>query len=343
MTPYTEGRIVPQNTAANRDAFYQTIGSLAGRYGPNDVNALAQQYSDNPFGVSFQELQGTFANGANTGRATTGGGGVVDSNALRSFDQSINNTQSAIDRLGSQLNSGYSGIDSSYQNAINQLLGGKNQGERNYDENVKTTRTNYIAGKNTVGANAGSTLNSLQRLMGARGAGGSSAYEVAGPQAVSRQATLQRNDLSNTFGANIKGLDQSWGDFMQGYNNQVSGAGHQRDQQKSELQRQIDNNRASLLQSLAQLAGQRDQVAGGNGTGASQPYLDQANSILDRTANYTTSPINYSVEAYKAPSLSSYTTNPNAAPTYQGQKSNTDYFSPYLAALLGKKQTNKTG
>lgn len=299
----------------------------------NPYNYLAAQ----PAGASAQPASGAYSGGgwgAAASRATQ--------EALRSFDQQIARTQSAINRLDSELNSGFSTIDASYQNALNQLLGGKNQAERNYGDNVNTTRTNYIAGKNTVGANAGNTLNSLQRLLGARGAGGSSAYSVTAPQTVSRQATLQRGDLANTFGSNMKSLDQAWGDFLQGYENQVSSAKSQREQQRNELQRSIDRNKASLLESLASLAGQRAQATGGSSIAASQPYLNQADAILNSIANYTVAPISYKLDAYKAPSLASYTTNPNAAPTYQGQKSTTDYFSPYLAALLGKKQQNLT-
>lgn len=264
----------------------------------------------------------------------------ANAQAAAEYDQSINNTQQAINRLGAQLNSGYSGIDSSYQNAINQLNAGKDIANRNYGENTQTTKTNYVGGKNTIGANAGSTLNSLQRLLGSRGAGGSSTALISAPGAVARQATIQRTDLGNTFGDNIKKLDQNWNDYLYGYNTQVKGAGTQRENQRGELSRSIEGNRAALLQTLAQLSGQRAQAAGGNARSASQPYLDQANNVLNSIANYTVKPIDYTAPTYKAPDLSKYIVNPNAAPTIEGQQASNDYTSPYLAGLLGKKQTN---
>lgn len=263
---------------------------------------------------------------------------TIDQAQLASYDQSIGNVNSALGRLGAQFNSGASGIDSSYQNALNQLLLGKNQSNATYTTNKQQTSKDYIGAKNSIGANAGSSLNSLLRLLGSRGAGGGSAATVSAPGAVARQATQQRGDVGNTFGSNNQALDTNWNNYLTGYDNQVSSANNQRDQQKSELQRSIDNNRASLLQTLAQLSGQRAQAAGGNATGAAQPYLDQANSVLDRTANYSTAPISYQTQAYNAPELSKYTTNPNATPTYQGQSQTNDFFSPYLSALLGKKQ-----
>lgn len=264
----------------------------------------------------------------------------ANAQAAAEYDQSIRNTQAAIDRLGGQLNSGYSGIDSSWTNAINQLNAGKDIANRNYNENTNSTKLDYVTGKNTIGANAGKTLNSLQRLLGSRGAGGSSTSTIAAPGLVARNATLQRTDLGNTFGQNIKKLDQGWNDYLNNYNNQVSGVNTQRENQRAELARSIENNRASLLQTLAQLAGQKAKAAGGNAAGAAQPYLDQANAVLNSISNYVVKPIDYKVNPYVAPDLSKYIVNPNAAPTVQGQAPGNDYVSPYLAGLLGKKQTN---
>lgn len=258
--------------------------------------------------------------------------------SLGQYDQSIGNTNSAINRLGSQQATGNTGIDSSYQNAINQLLLGKNQGQTAYDANKQQSATGYVGAKNTIGSQAGASLNGLLRLLGSRGAGGGSAYNMAAPQAVGREASLQRSGAGQTFGENNQALDTNWNNYMTGYNNQVSGVGNQRDQQKQTLQSSIDTNRASLLQSLATLQGQRAQVAGGSATGASQPYLDQANTLLDKVSNApAAAPINYQTQAYQAPSVASYTVNPNATPTYNGQTGG-DYFSPYLQSLLGKKQ-----
>lgn len=289
--------------------------------------------------VGAPQVQGQQTGGSYFGAAGGGGGApAVDPALVAAYNQAIGNTQAAYDRQGNLLNSGYSGIDASYQNALNQLLLGKNQAESGYKSNKQQTATDYVGAKNTIGANAGSVLSGLLRLLGSRGAGGGSAYNRVAPEAVARGATLQRTDVGNTFGANNQALDTNWGNYMTGYNNELSSAANQKEQQRKGLESTIDTNRASLLQSLAQLTAQRDQASGGSGVAGAQPFLDQANSLLDRTSNYTTAPINYQTQAYNAPSLASYTTNPQAAPSYEGQQTSNDYFSPYLQALLGKKQ-----
>jgi hypothetical protein len=269
------------------------------------------------------------------------GGQTAYNQNISQYDQGISNTQAAIDRLGSQLNSGYGTIDASYQNALNQLLGNENQGKASYDTNVLQNQQDYVGGKNTVRSNAGSSLNGLLRLLGSRGAGGSSAARITAPGAIARQATLQQADLGNTYGHNAQGLDTAFNNFEIGINNQRSSASNQRDQQRQSLQQTIDNNKANLLQTLAQLTAQKTAYTGGNATAAAQPYLDQANSILNSLATYNTAPINYQTQAYTAPTLDKYLSS-SITPTIQGQAPTNDYVSPYLATLL-KKQPTTTG
>lgn len=309
-----------------RSAFQQVQGSSP------------QQNGGQP--QSFQGSGGSGGASVNSGPVSGAGGGSAsyDPAVLASYDQAIGNTNSALGRLGNQFNSGNSAIDASYQNALNQLLLGKNQSQQSYNTNKQQAAQNYVGAKNTIGANAGASLSGLQRLLGSRGAGGGSAYNQAVPDEVARQATLQRADVSNTFGQNNQALDTNWQNYQTGYNNSVMDVTNQRDQQRQGLQNNIETNRASLLQMLAQLSGQRAQAAGGNQVGAAQPFLDQANTILDNASRYQVAPINYQTQAYAAPELSSYSTNPMATPTFQGQGLSNDYFSPYLAALIGQKK-----
>ncbi len=306
-------------------------------------------------------LQGPQGGGGNYGVAADAGGGAsgggyysspsggsggtaapaVDPNQIALYDQSIGNTQSAIDRLPAQGASQWSGIDASYQNALNQLLLGENQANASYKTNKQQTAQNFVGAKNTIGANAGNSLNGLERLLGSRGAGGSSAALYGAPQAVAGNATVQRAGAGTTFGQNNQSLDTNWNNYETGVNNQRSSATSQRDQSRLSLQQQIENNKAQLLQSLAGLQQQEAQYQGGNPAAASQASIDQANALLNQTANYSINPISYQTQAYTAPQLSAYTVNPTAAPTYNGQSAGNDYVTPYLASLLGgKKQTN---
>lgn len=323
--------MVPKNTAPSKYAYNSGGGTVryTDTYDPN-----ATTYTPTSVLGTSTLSGGSTSNLGSQGTVTSG---FSTPQLAAAYDQAINNTQAQYDRQGNILNSGYSDISSSLQNALNQLLLNRNRGETSYKENKQTSATDYVGAKNQIGSQAGESINGLQRLLGARGAGGSSAYLQAAPQAVTRGATLQRGTAANQFGANSRALDSNYNNFLIDYGNQVNSANSQSGQQRKSLESSIDTNRASLLQSLAQLQAQKAEALGGSTTAASQPYLDQANSILDHLSNYQTAPINYQTNAYQAPSLASYQTAAN--PTAQfNSNAGGDYYSPFLQSLLGKKQ-----
>jgi hypothetical protein len=326
--------------------------SLQG-YGPGEpygaFAAPAPAPADSGGGGGYYDSGGGGSGGGGGGGYSSGGGGGggyaapapvwhPDPNVVGQYDQGIGNTQAAINRTGSQMDSGYSEIEASYQNALNQLLTGENQAKATYNNDKDTTAHNYVGSKNTIRGNAGASLNSLLRLLGMHGAGGGSAYRITAPGAVATTASKQQTDVGNTFAANNRSLDTNWGNYETGVNNQRASAVDQSHQQQAALTRQIANNKATLLQQLAQLQAQKASYTGGNPNAASQPYLNQANQILDATSRYSVAPISWQTQAYTVPTLDKYTVNPNASPTYQGAAPTNDYTSPYLAALLGKNQ-----
>lgn len=302
-------------------------------YNPNSSTGVSQ-YSGNKLYADYLANNGpvTLPYDFSSGPGPTAP--TVDQNLLSQYDQSIGNVNQGISGLGAQQQTGLSAIDASYRDALNQLLLGKNQSQSAYNTGKQLSATDYVGAKNTIGSQAGGLLSGLQRLLGSRGAGGGSAYLQAAPQAVTRGASLQRADAGNIFGQNNQNMDTNWGNYLQGYDNSVNSAKSQKERAAQSLQQSIDSSRASLLQNLAQLQSQRASVAGGNPVSASQGSLDQANSLLGKT--YSTAPISINTQAYQAPSLASYTTNPQSVSTTQNQQAGGDYFSPYLSALLGK-------
>lgn len=266
----------------------------------------------------------------------------IDQAKIAEYDQGIRFMQDAVNRLGAQEQQGYSTIDSSWQNALNTLLGDKNQAEAGVTSTKSGLAKQFVTAKNTVGANAGNTLGSLLALLGARGAGGSSAARVVAPGLVTRNATQQRGELASTNAENLRGIDQNWGDYLHRYQNEVNSANNQRTNKRGELAGTIANSRGTLLQQIAELAGQRSKAAGGSATGGAAPYLAAANNAYNSALSYRVNPVAYNTQAYNAPELEQYLVDPGGAPQVQGGQQTNDYTSPYYAALLGnnKKQQN---
>ncbi len=277
----------------------------------------------------------------NTASAPSYTVGVNDPGTLAAYQQQIDQYNQALQGLPTQLQGSQNQIQGAYQTALNQLLGQKNQATAGYQTGTTGNQQSYVTNKNTIGANAGQSLNGLERLLGSRGAGGSSAALFSAPQAVAQQATAQRAGAGQTYGQNQQGLDTSYNNYLTQNSNDLNSIGSQRDQNLNSANAQSAQQSAQLNQQLATLQAQLAAAQGGNATTAAQPYLDQANALLQSAGKLglNTFTPQYNTAAYQAPTAASYTANQFAAPVTGNPQAGiiNNTVSPALQSLLKPK------
>lgn len=338
-----DGRIDP--TKAGYGAV--VVGGTS--YGQSTTDKSAAQKA---IDRAYAQYQAANAPAANSGGSVSSGGSTggsssnVSNNAaqIAQYDQGIGNLNSSLGRLDQDLYSGYLNADTGYNSNLNRLMQSKADNRQAYDKNVNATKQENVGAKNSINVNTGNSLNSIQRLLASKGAGGSSAATMAAPEAAARQGTLQRQGVNDTFAKNLQTAETGWNTYMRDAANEEKSYGDQRDNQKAQSLASVNQNRASLLQQLAQLVGNKTALQGGNATAASQGYLDQANNYLGEASRLgTLKPVaQVAPSVYNAPELSQYTVNPNAAPTINGQApATTDYASPFLSLLLGRRDEQR--
>lgn len=327
------------------DTFQNKGTAVSGQgysYDKGTINNLNSKYSG-----LFDANASPSINVANSRKGGSSTGGSSNAGQIAQYDQGIGNINSSIGRLDGELNAGYQNADTAYNSSVNKLLQAKADNEAGYKKNVDTTKQDYVGSKNTINVNTGNSLNALQRLLGSKGAGGSSAALISAPEAAARQGTLQRQGVGDTFGKNIQSLDTGWNNYVRDTEKEKQGYEDNRVNQRNQTLANVNNTRASLLQQLATLVGQKTSLQGRNATAASQGYLDEANNLLGQNAGLgVLRPVaQIAPSVYTPGTVADYTVNPNAAPTVNGQApGSTDYASPFLQLLLGKKeQQNNLG
>jgi hypothetical protein len=275
------------------------------------------------------------------GYGTGGGGPTVDPNAMALYDQGIGQTQSALERLLSQENVGRGNIQGDWQTARNTLNTQKARTQDTYNQSKVDTTKENIRSKSDIDFATGRQANQLQRLLGARGAGSSSAARVAAPYAAALQGTQQRDQVNEAFAGNMAGLDKSWNLYNEDWNGSVADVDTQKRRNEDALTSDILGKRSSLLQTLANLQSQKASAAGGNGAASAQPYLDQVNGIENQIAGLG-SKYQGAVAAknptYAAPDLAKYEYDKAAGPKFNNESALTDTISPYLTLLLNARK-----
>lgn len=271
--------------------------------------------------------------------------GVNDPGTLAAYTQGIQGVNQQLGALDTTNQVQGQNIQNAYNQAFNQLLQGNTDATAQYNQAKTGDAQNYLTAKNTIGTQAGQSLNGLERLLGSRGAGGSSAYLFAAPQAVASQASQQRGQAGQTFGQNEQGLDTNFNNYTTGYNQSQQGLKDQLTNNQNNLAQSIASSRANLQSSLAQLIGQQSAATGGNPATSAQPYLDAANNYQQQAAGLGTQQYSFNpnTPTYQAPSVDSYTNTPfSTAQVANAPNAVGSAVSPYLQALL-KPKTSASG
>lgn len=277
----------------------------------------------------YNQYNGLLYGGQN-GSTSTGGTSGADAAAeaqAKADEQAywadqIGNVDSQLGRLGKQEQVGRKNIGSSYGSAFNRLLGDKNITERDYTTKKTQTTQDNITAKTGIDSSVRNKNTSLQRMLGARGAGNSSAAQILAPYAAAIEGSKQRTSVNTAFGRNIQGLDTAWGDYERDWNTSSEDLKAQRDSQLNQLLGGISSTKAGLLEQKANAEVQRRQAAGESYTqarAARSPYLSRINELMSKIDSLGINPtFTPKTAAYRAPDLASYTYERSGAPTAGG-------------------------
>jgi hypothetical protein len=290
--------------------------------------------------------------GANTNTPATGSGSTTDGTAtsstgnganLSSYDQGIDTTNAEINDLTPTYNNDLASIANSYQTTMNNLNQQNALTKQSYNTAKTQDARGYVTTKNAINTNTGNTISSVDRLLGARGAGGESAGDYAALLA-GKQGTGQRAQAGLTFGQNEQGLDTNYNNTENAYTMDTRNADLQRTQAVNAAQAKFDTNKANLLTALATLTNERTAAAGGTGVAASQPDVEQAKALMAAAAALG-NPQPVAARApvtYTPPALASYTANPStvALATRPGASAATDSVAPYAFLLNNRQNAN---
>ena len=320
--------------------------SGGGGWGVENVNTLVGPGSLQPVSSSNGGWSITGNTGGGAGGGSGGSGGTsYDPAAVALYDQAIGQANAGIGRLGSQEGIGIANVEGDFNNNLQRLLSAKNRTQQQYEGNKVTSTQDNLQARSDIDFATGQRANALKRLLGARGAGSSSASRVAAPYAAALEGTQQLNDVADTFAKNMGALDKSWGDYNFEWDQNKNDLEAQKVNAINAVKSEVANKRVNLLNTLAQLNTQRQQALGGSAgatVAAAQPYLNQVNDIygqIDNLGRQFQGRVNVADPTYSAPDLSAYTYDPRNPVGFGGnQNAQAEAVSPYLSLLLNAKK-----
>jgi hypothetical protein len=233
-------------------------------------------------GVSGANTGGTDQS-AVTGGSTSGGSGGAGYNSedLAFIDSQIGYLQSLANDITTKYNQGKQGVESSYNknySEATQQRGRSLEDLKLKEEDTARGKDRAIGQVNTYARTLG---DSVRRKLGMASGSDSSAYQVAAPGAIARDASGKRTGVLEDYGTNFRNLDLTKKRAETDYKSLLDSLTEQRNQKLYGLETGIADQRDQLAMQEANFVGERQKLLGGGYNRvrmAQQPYLDQINS-----------------------------------------------------------------
>lgn len=236
-----------------------------------------------PSGGGANEISaGNTATTTPTNSYSSGSTASYNANDLAYLDSQKSLYDRLLQSADRALTSGITRLDDSTASA-------KGSAQLQYDRSMRdfgNKRTDTQNAKDSalgrVDTNARTLSDSLRRVLGMASGSGSSAYQLAAPNAVARQASQQRTNVLSNYGQNERDLDTAVDDTKVDFDNIIADITKQRRDKEEELRSGIYQQQQGINQSLSEIASQRAKLVGGNGMSAIRPYQDRYMSLQDQ-------------------------------------------------------------
>lgn len=249
------------------------------------------------YNVPNSNYDASIAAGVASGAPTYVDPAVAAANAATASRNAAIDSQ--LGRLDNQGRIGHGNIGASYDSAYQRLVNGKTEALGHYGDARTQTDQDNIKARAGVQDSVHNQLTGLQRLLGSRGAGASSAASFLAPYAAGQQGNAQYGQVQDAYGRNLNSIDTAVSDYNRNFDDSAGDLKVQRENQDRGLDANLLGTRASLLASRSNAA-------------ANQGTIDALGNQIDglgANSVYTPKAVNYA-----APNLAKYDfNNPGAA------------------------------
>lgn len=297
-----------------------------------------------PASAGGSQVGGNTTSTFRTGTGSGGGGTTApayDPTEMLFLDTQLGTILDRIGRLPGQKKTAKTNLDESLLTGQAAIDTDRANAKGAYDSNVLTSSQDYTNSRAGIRQESGNLFNSLQRLLGAAGAGRSSAANVLAPFAVGKEAASRFGQTQDAFGKNMSALDNSWAMTDADLTKARTELDDDWRNKDRELGIKFADAETGLINQKTDLELNKAQLQGG-GIGSIQSILDNSTSsiksLLDTidslSANYTSPSLKTTRTAFKAPELSKYNYSRFQAPSLQGGNAGVqDYLRPFVNAV----------
>lgn len=274
-----------------------------------------------------------------TNPGVTGGGSGGGSPAYDPGDLAyLDSQQELLDRQLGRTDTGLRQALEQLLNSYNKEVSGANKQRGRALEDFSTKRQTSEMGRerelDKVGTNSRMLADSLRQRIGLASGKGSSAYQIAAPRAVQRQASEQRGDVLEDYSANFLNLDRDETRAKEDFASLLEDLAAQRKSREGGVRSDILEQRNEIQQNRSRVAGERAKLLGGGYDSVRQamsPYeaaIRSGESAIDQIFDKYTTKYNVKPVQVRNTQLRDYATD-QAAVRDNAATGSEDPYAPY--------------
>lgn len=200
---------------------------------------------------------------------------------LAFIDSQINYLRSLANDITTKYEQGRQGVESAYNKNYSEATQQRGRSLEDLQLKEQDTARGKDRAIGQVNTYARTLGDSVRRKLGMASGSDSSAYQIAAPGAIARDASGKRTGVLEDYGVNFRNLDLTKRRAETDYKDLLDSLTEQRNQKLYGLETGIADQRDQLAMQEAGFVGERQKLLGGGYNSArmaQQPYLDQINS-----------------------------------------------------------------
>lgn len=288
----------------------------------------------NPYYSAWQGGGGnTGVLGSSTSTSTSGSSGY-DPADLAYLDSQQGQLNSQLGRTDTTLKNALDAILQNFNKEQNTANTTRSRNLEDFDQKTQISESGRGRELGKVDTGARMLADSLRQRLGLASGSGSSAYQIAAPRAVQRQASQQRGDVLSDYSANFMELDTNKRRSQEDFESLLGELTKQKTQREGGVYGDIEAQRNEIRANQGRVAGERQKLLGGGYSGvrsAMAPYesqISQGESLIDSIYNKYAAKYNVNPIQQRTSNLRDYATDKVAVRDQQAT-GNQDPYSPY--------------
>lgn len=266
-------------------------GETVGERLSNGYTASALNRTVNPWWTdSYVNWKKSYTDGdgASSGGSGGGGGGGV-SNQYNPADLAyLDDQQSRLERQKGYADTterdGMTQLNDEYNKSLSSANSSRSRALEDFETKRGDTQRQQGSALRRIDTNAMTLADSLRRRLGMASGANSSAYQIAAPGAVARQAGQQRTGVMEDYGTNWRNLDTSQKRAEDDFKSLLEDLALQKSTRERDFKSSMLSKRNEIDNSLSEVARQRALLRGGGYAQVRSAMSPYANAIDSREA-----------------------------------------------------------